>query len=168
DHRGGRRVAPGHPLAPRRELEVAADGGAVGEAAPVGAGSRARPLHDAAARAAAAEVGAPGGARRRRGDRGDAPLRDRLPALGLRRAADRRRPAPRGVARARPERERTRPLPAAGAGSRCGLTDSVAVLAAAELPPGARATVEAFETTIALFNLDGALFALANACPHYG
>jgi len=48
------------------------------------------------------------------------------------------------------------------------LTDPVAVLPAAELPPGARATVEAFGTEVALFNVDGALFAVANACPHYG
>jgi nitrite reductase (NADH) small subunit len=48
------------------------------------------------------------------------------------------------------------------------VTDAVAVLPAADLPPGGRATVEAFGTEIALFNVDGALFALANACPHYG
>jgi nitrite reductase (NADH) small subunit len=42
------------------------------------------------------------------------------------------------------------------------------VLADGELPPGARAKVEAFGTEIAVFNVDGSLFAVANACPHHG
>jgi nitrite reductase/ring-hydroxylating ferredoxin subunit len=48
------------------------------------------------------------------------------------------------------------------------VSDSVAVLAASELPPGGRARVEAFGTEVALFNVDGELYALANACPHHG
>jgi nitrite reductase/ring-hydroxylating ferredoxin subunit len=48
------------------------------------------------------------------------------------------------------------------------VTGRVAVLAAAELPPGARAKVEAFGTEVAVFNVDGELFAVANACPHHG
>ncbi|MGH2716672.1 MAG: Rieske (2Fe-2S) protein [Thermoleophilaceae bacterium] len=44
----------------------------------------------------------------------------------------------------------------------------VPVLDAAELPPGARATVEAFGGRIALFNVDGAIRAVNNACPHAG
>ena len=46
--------------------------------------------------------------------------------------------------------------------------DEVDVLAAGELPPGTRRTVEAFGTEVALFNVDGRLFATANACPHHG
>ena len=46
--------------------------------------------------------------------------------------------------------------------------DRAAVLAASELPVGGRAKVEAFGTEIALFNVDGELFAAANACPHHG
>lgn len=42
------------------------------------------------------------------------------------------------------------------------------MLPASALPPGARAKVNAFGTEIALFNVGGALFAVANACPHYG
>ena len=46
--------------------------------------------------------------------------------------------------------------------------DRVAVLRADELPPGGRARVEAFGTDVALFNVDGRLYATANACPHHG
>jgi nitrite reductase (NADH) small subunit len=42
------------------------------------------------------------------------------------------------------------------------------VLRAADLPPGARAAVEAFGTTIALFNVCGAVYALENRCAHHG
>jgi nitrite reductase (NADH) small subunit len=44
----------------------------------------------------------------------------------------------------------------------------VAVLAAADLPPGSHATVEAFDTTIALFNVGGVIHAVNNSCPHHG
>jgi len=46
--------------------------------------------------------------------------------------------------------------------------EPVRVLAAAELPAGSRAKVKAFGTEVALFNVDGTLFAVANACPHHG
>lgn len=39
---------------------------------------------------------------------------------------------------------------------------------AADLPPGSSAAVEAFGTMVALFNVDGRLYALDNRCPHYG
>lgn len=42
------------------------------------------------------------------------------------------------------------------------------MLPASALAPGGRARVDAFGTEIALFNVGGALFAVANACPHYG
>jgi nitrite reductase/ring-hydroxylating ferredoxin subunit len=42
------------------------------------------------------------------------------------------------------------------------------VLAAADLPSGARAAVEAFDTTIALFNVGEAVYALENRCAHHG
>ncbi len=48
------------------------------------------------------------------------------------------------------------------------MSERVPVLAEAELPPGGRAKVEAFGTPIALFNVGGELFALANTCPHHG
>jgi nitrite reductase/ring-hydroxylating ferredoxin subunit len=44
----------------------------------------------------------------------------------------------------------------------------VAVLRRDELPPGGRACVEAFGTTIALFNVGGRLYAVDNTCPHHG
>jgi len=46
--------------------------------------------------------------------------------------------------------------------------DRSAVLSADTLPPGERATVQAFATEIAVFNIDGSLFAVANSCPHHG
>lgn len=48
------------------------------------------------------------------------------------------------------------------------MSERTSVLLVGELPPGAKAKVEAFGTEIALFNVDGALFAVANACPHHG
>ena len=48
------------------------------------------------------------------------------------------------------------------------MSDGAAVLGEAELPPGSRAKVEAFGTEVAVFNVDGELFAVANACPHHG
>jgi nitrite reductase (NADH) small subunit len=41
-------------------------------------------------------------------------------------------------------------------------------LPASELPEGASAGVEAFGTTVAVFNVGGELFALGNRCPHHG
>jgi nitrite reductase/ring-hydroxylating ferredoxin subunit len=46
--------------------------------------------------------------------------------------------------------------------------DRAAVLPADALPPDERALVQAFGTDIALFNIGGRLFAVANTCPHYG
>ena len=48
------------------------------------------------------------------------------------------------------------------------MSERAAVLPAAELPAGTRARVDAFGTEVALFNVEGALFAVANACPHHG
>jgi 3-phenylpropionate/trans-cinnamate dioxygenase ferredoxin subunit len=38
----------------------------------------------------------------------------------------------------------------------------------AELPPGTSTTVKAFGTTVAVFNVEGQVFALSNHCPHHG
>ena len=48
------------------------------------------------------------------------------------------------------------------------MSQRAAVMSAADLPPGGRARVEAFGTEVAVFNIDGELFAVANACPHNG
>ena len=48
------------------------------------------------------------------------------------------------------------------------MSQRMAVMRAADLPPGGRARIEAFGTEVAVFNLDGELFAVANACPHHG
>lgn len=37
-----------------------------------------------------------------------------------------------------------------------------------DLPPGTSTTVKAFGTTVALFNVEGRLFAIGNNCPHHG
>ncbi len=39
-------------------------------------------------------------------------------------------------------------------------------LALAELPPGSATTVEAFGTTVAVFNTGSELYAIDNTCPH--
>jgi len=48
------------------------------------------------------------------------------------------------------------------------LGERAVVLEAADLPPGRSFPVKAFGTTIALFNVDGDLFALENRCAHHG
>jgi nitrite reductase (NADH) small subunit len=45
---------------------------------------------------------------------------------------------------------------------------SISVAALEEVPENGRLTVEAFGTTIAIFNVDGRLFAIDNHCPHQG
>lgn len=40
-------------------------------------------------------------------------------------------------------------------------------LALAELPPGSATVVEAFGTTVAVFNVDGVFYAIDNNCPHH-
>ena len=47
-------------------------------------------------------------------------------------------------------------------------TERAVVLPLSDLPPGANATVETFGTTIALFNVEGWIFAVGNKCPHHG
>jgi nitrite reductase (NADH) small subunit len=36
------------------------------------------------------------------------------------------------------------------------------------LPPGTSTTVKAFGTTVAVFNVEGQVFAFSNHCPHHG
>jgi 3-phenylpropionate/trans-cinnamate dioxygenase ferredoxin subunit len=48
------------------------------------------------------------------------------------------------------------------------VSEAVPVLPTAELPAGGRAVVSAFGTSIALFNIDGEMFAVAAVCPHHG
>ncbi len=47
-------------------------------------------------------------------------------------------------------------------------TERAVVLPLTELPPGESTTVKAFGTTVALFNIEGELFAVGNNCPHQG
>jgi nitrite reductase (NADH) small subunit len=48
------------------------------------------------------------------------------------------------------------------------ITEREVALPVAELPPGTRTTVKAFGATVAIFNVEGQLFALSNHCPHHG
>jgi nitrite reductase (NADH) small subunit len=48
------------------------------------------------------------------------------------------------------------------------ITEREVALPVAELPPGTSTTVKAFGTTVAIFNIEGQLFALSNHCPHHG
>jgi nitrite reductase (NADH) small subunit len=47
-------------------------------------------------------------------------------------------------------------------------TERVVALPLAELPPGTSTTVKAFDTAVAIFNVEGQLFAVSNHCPHHG
>jgi nitrite reductase (NADH) small subunit len=47
-------------------------------------------------------------------------------------------------------------------------TERAVVLPLSDLPPGASATVKAFGTKIAVFNVEGRIFAVGNNCPHHG
>lgn len=47
-------------------------------------------------------------------------------------------------------------------------TERAVALPLAELPPGTSTTVKAFGTTVAVFNVEGQVFALSNHCPHHG
>ena len=38
----------------------------------------------------------------------------------------------------------------------------------ADVPPGTSVAVKAFGTTVAIFNVEGKLFAVGNYCPHHG
>ena len=40
-------------------------------------------------------------------------------------------------------------------------------LALADVPPGSATTVEAFGTTVAVFNVGGTVYAMDNNCPHH-
>ncbi|MDP9410545.1 MAG: Rieske (2Fe-2S) protein [Actinomycetota bacterium] len=47
-------------------------------------------------------------------------------------------------------------------------TERATAMPLSELPPGASTVVKAFGTTVALFNVEGRLFAVSNRCPHHG
>ena len=47
-------------------------------------------------------------------------------------------------------------------------TERAVALPLAELPSGTSTTVKAFGTTVAVFNVEGQVFALSNHCPHHG
>ena len=47
-------------------------------------------------------------------------------------------------------------------------TERAVALPLAELPPGTSTTAKAFGTTVAVFNVEGQVFALSNHCPHHG
>ncbi len=46
--------------------------------------------------------------------------------------------------------------------------ESATALPLSELPPGTSTAVEAFGTTVAIFNVEGRLLAVSNHCPHHG
>lgn len=48
------------------------------------------------------------------------------------------------------------------------MADFIKVAELAQLPPGACASVTAGDTTVALFNVDGQVYALNDACMHAG
>jgi 3-phenylpropionate/trans-cinnamate dioxygenase ferredoxin component len=48
------------------------------------------------------------------------------------------------------------------------MSEFVPVLAAAELPPGQAAEVTVGDRAVALFNVGGTFYAVANRCPHRG
>jgi nitrite reductase (NADH) small subunit len=47
-------------------------------------------------------------------------------------------------------------------------TEQAVALPLSDLPPGASAVVEAFGTMVAVFNVEGRIFAVGNNCPHHG
>ena len=47
-------------------------------------------------------------------------------------------------------------------------TERAVALSLSDLPPGASAAVEAFGTTVAVFNVEGRIFAVGNNYPHHG
>ncbi len=47
-------------------------------------------------------------------------------------------------------------------------TERVVALPLADLPPGTSTAVKAFGTTVAVFNIEGQVFAVGNNCPHHG
>jgi nitrite reductase (NADH) small subunit/3-phenylpropionate/trans-cinnamate dioxygenase ferredoxin subunit len=48
------------------------------------------------------------------------------------------------------------------------MTDFITVAQVCDIPPGTGRTVEVRGIWIALFNVDGAFYAIDNACPHAG
>ncbi len=48
------------------------------------------------------------------------------------------------------------------------VTEREVALPLADVPPGTSTTVMAFGTTVAIFNVEGELFAVSNHCPHHG
>ncbi len=48
------------------------------------------------------------------------------------------------------------------------VTEREVALPLADVPPGTSTTVKAFGTTVAIFNVEGELFAVSNHCPHHG
>ena len=103
---------------------------------------------------------------------GHALLRERLPALGLRRARPDAAHAAGRVARERGLAQRRGVLPPAGPGGRLAwptATAREARLPLAEAPAeGERRLVELAGRRVGVFRLDGDYFALADRCPHRG
>jgi len=48
------------------------------------------------------------------------------------------------------------------------MSDFIRVASLADLPPGSRAVVEVKERTLALFNIEGRIYAIDNWCSHRG
>lgn len=48
------------------------------------------------------------------------------------------------------------------------MTQSIMVAQLKDIPPGGTLSIQIKERDIALFNIDGKIFATINACPHHG
>src|SRR5215211_2554543 len=125
-------------------------------------GSRA--VHDAAARGAR-RPGAAGRGAAPAAARAHADVRDRLPALGLRRPGPDAAHAAAGVARADPLPHRRRVVRRARPGGR---VRTLRFPRSAAPAPGQVRTVESGGRRIGLVWVDGVLHGLADACPHRG
>ena len=105
---------------------------------------------------------APPAARPDRVDRlGPAAVRDRLPALGLRRSE-------RGAAALARAREAPGDLLGERAQGLPALMERFVVARADEIPPGGRKLVEVRGRDVVVFNVEGEYFALLDRCPHQG
>src|ERR1700686_332735 len=161
DHDRGRlRLGAVAGVAARQDLAAAEKRGAACQAPAVGIYPRAHLVDHAA-------DGRPGEARSsvrrdRLGRLGQAVVRDRLSALGLRRSVA-------GAARRRQRRQPRGVLSAQRAEAvRSGLMVRHVIAPVDELPPGTRKFLTIDERPIAVFNIKGEFFGLLNRCPHQG
>ncbi len=147
-------------LAAGQEFRTAAQRGAVSQAQAIGIHPRPHLVdHAADGRSGAPRPSVPGD----RMDRlGQAVVRDRLSALGFRRA----------VARVAGRCQRRQPRSVLSRQCEEAVRDSLMVrhviAPVEELPPGTRKFLTIDERPIAIFNIKGEFFGLLNRCPHQG